>query len=253
MTERATRLFDARSFDGRLFDGRVSALVRRELAAYFQSPVAYVVGIVFLVTTASLFFSTFFLFDRAEMRAFFGLLPVLLALLMPALAMRQIAEERRRGTWEVLATLPVGITRILAAKFFALWITGTVLLVPTLFFVASVNMLGNLDPGPVAGGYLGAVLLTGAYSAVGLFASAVSRSETVALVTGLVIALLLSVLEGFLVLLPAAIVPFVQYLGTSYHFSGFTRGVVDSRSLVYFLSVIVVFLAIAHYRLTRER
>lgn len=234
-------------------DRRVSALVRRELAAYFQSPVAYVAAIVFLVTTASLFFSTFFLFNRVEMRSFFGLLPVLLALLMPALAMRQIAEERRRGTWEVLATLPIGITRILAAKFIAVWITGIALLIPTLLFVLSVRMLGDLDPGPVVGGYLGAILLTGAYGAIGLFASAVSRSETVALVVGLVIALFLAVLEGFLVLVPTPIVPFVQYFGASYHFAGFTRGIVDSRSLVYFLSVIMLFLAIAHYRLVRER
>lgn len=231
----------------------VAALVRRELAAYFQSPVAYVVGVVFLVTTASLFFSTFFLFDRVEMRQFFATLPLLLALLMPALAMRLIAEERRRGTWEVLTTLPVSTTRILLAKFIALWITGVALLVPTLFYVLSVSTLGRLDPGPVVGGYIGAILLAGVYAAIGLFASAVSRSETVALVFGLVLTLFLVILEGFLIFVPPAAVPFLQYLGVTWHFNGFTRGVIDSRSLVYFLSLGAFFLVLADYRLIRER
>lgn len=232
---------------------RVLPLVRRELAAYFQSPVAYVAGVVFLVASGSIFFSTFFLYDRTEMRQFFAMLPFLLALLMPALAMRLIAEERRRGTWEILVTLPVSVTRIVLAKFLALWITGIALLAPTLFFVLSVNTLGTLDPGPVLGGYIGAVFLVGAYGAVGVFASAISRSETVALVVGLVIALVLVILEGFLLLVPVQFVSMLQFLGTTYHFAGFTRGVVDTRSLIYFLSVIGFFLVLADYRLTRER
>ncbi|POR02009.1 ABC transporter [Alkalispirochaeta sphaeroplastigenens] len=234
-------------------DNRVRALLRRELAGYFQSPVAYVVGVVFLGASAALFFSTFFLVQRLEMRQFFSLLPLLLALLMPALAMRLIAEERRRGTWEVLATLPVGTARIVAAKFGALWLTGAALLVPTLFFALSLRLLGPLDPGPVAGGYLGALLLAGAYGAVGLWASAVARTETVALVTGTVVTLVLSLVEFFLVLLPGGLVPVVQYLGTTYHFSGFTRGVIDSRSLVYFFSLTLFFLVLAHHRLVQER
>ncbi|SIQ33015.1 ABC-2 type transport system permease protein [Alkalispirochaeta americana] len=234
-------------------DKRVRALLRRELAGYFQSPVAYVVAVVFLGASAALFFSTFFLVQRLEMRQFFSLLPLLLALLMPALAMRLVAEERRRGTWEVLATLPVGMVRIVAAKFCALWITGAALLVPTLVFVFSVQLLGRLDPGPVIGGYLGAVLLAGVYGAVGLWASAISRTETVALVTGSVVTLVLALAEFFLVLLPGGVVPVVQYAGTTYHFSGFTRGVVDSRSLVYFFSLILFFLVLAHHRLVRER
>lgn len=239
--------------NGRIGFAATTALVRRELAAYFQSPVAYVVGVVFLVASGSLFFSTFFLFDRAEMRQFFAVLPFLLALLMPALSMRLVAEERRRGTWEVLVTLPVSVSRILVTKFLALWITGASLLVPTLVFTVAVSRLGPIDPGPVIGGYGGAILLAGAYGAIGLFASAVCRSETVALVTGLVITITLVIVEGFLILIPPALVPFLQFLGTTYHFSGFTRGIIDSRSVLYFLSVIALFLGLADYRLARDR
>jgi ABC-2 type transport system permease protein len=229
------------------------ALYRRELSAFFQTPVAYVVGIVFLAVTATVFFSTFFLFDRAELRQFFGLLPVLLALLMPALAMRLVAEERRRGTWEILATLPVRNSDIVAAKFAAVATTGLFLLVPTLFFALTVNGLGRLDAGPVVGGYLGAVLLTAVYAAMGVWASAVARNETVALILGLVLALFFALLDGFLVLLPAAIVPVAEYLSLGYHYSGFARGLVDTRSVVYLLSLAVAFLGLARYRLEQLR
>ncbi|MFW5745733.1 MAG: ABC transporter permease, partial [Spirochaetota bacterium] len=113
------------------------ALFRRELNSFFQTPVAYVVGVVFLAASAALFFSFFFLFDRAEMRQFFRFLPLLLAVLMPALAMRVIAEERRRGMWEVVRTLPVRTSHIVLAKFAAVWVTGLFLLAPTVIFVGS--------------------------------------------------------------------------------------------------------------------
>ena len=230
-----------------------AALFRRELSSFFQTPVAYVVGIVFLAVTATLFFSVFFLFDRAEMRQFFGSLPVLLALLMPALAMRLVAEERRRGTWEVLSTLPVRNTDVVIAKFLAVWVTGLFLLLPTVIFAVTVAGFGRLDPGPVIGGYLGAALLAAAYGAVGVFASSVARNETVALILGLVIALGLSLLNSFLVLLPAAIVPVVEYLSVGYHFSNFSRGLVDTRSVIYLVTLTVAFLMFARQRLDQLR
>lgn len=229
------------------------ALFRRELSAFFQTPVAYVVGAVFLAVTASLFFSVFFLFERAEMRQFFGYLPLLLALLMPALAMRLVAEERRRGTWEILATLPVRNSEIILAKFLAVWVTGLFLLLPTLIFVVTVASFGPLDPGPVVAGYIGAILLVAVYAAVGVFASSIARNETIALVLGLGIALALVVIEAFLVLVPPGLVPFFEYLSLGYHFSSFTRGVVDTRSVIYLTSLTAGFLVLGRYRLDRLR
>lgn len=229
------------------------ALTRRELAGYFQTPVAYVVGAVFLAVTSTLFFSVFFLFERAELRQFFGLLPVLLALLMPALAMRLVAEERRRGTWEILATLPVSNTQIITAKFTALWLTGLFLLAPTLVLALTVGRFGPIDPGPVVGGYLGAALLVAVYGAAGIFASSVARNETVALIIGLVITLFLALLDGLIVLVPAKAVSLVQFFGTGYHFTGFTRGVVDTRSVVYLVSATLFFLVLTHQQLQRTR
>jgi len=229
------------------------ALFRKELSSYFQTPVAYIAGAIFLGVTASLFFSVFFLFDRVELRQFFNTLPLLLAILIPALSMRLIAEERRRGTWEILTTLPVRNIEIVLAKFFAVWVTGLFLLLPTLFFVFTVSSMGSLDPGPVAGGYVGAVLLSAVYSAIGIFASSVSRNETTALIAGLVLCLLFALLNSFLVLFPAPLVPLLEYLSIGYHFANFSQGIVDSRSIVYFLSMTAGFLMFSLYRLNLNR
>ncbi len=233
--------------------GAVRALYRREIKAYFETPVAWVVGVVFLVASSLLFFSVLFLFDRAELRQFFGNLPVILALLIPALAMRLIAEERRRGTYEILATLPLGTIDIVMAKFLALWTTGLFLLAPTILFALTVGALGRLDFGPVIGGYFGAILLVGVYAAIGVFASSVSRNETVALMLALVISLVFALLRSFLILIPAGLVPVIEYLSIAYHFDGFTRGILDSRSIVYLVSLGAFFLVLSERRLTTQR
>ena len=229
------------------------ALFVREIKAFFETPVAWVVAVIFLVTSALLFFSVVFLFDRAEMRQFFNNLPIILALVMPALAMRLIAEERRRGTYEILATLPLSTTDIVAAKFLALWVTGLFLLVPTLLFTVTIGVLGRLDAGPVLGGYFGAALLIGVFAAIGLFASSVSRSETVALMIGLVLSLFFVLLRTFLILIPAFLVPLFDYVSIGYHFDGFTRGIIDSRSIVYFATLSFLFLVLSERRLSSQR
>ncbi|MFW5850023.1 MAG: ABC transporter permease [Spirochaetota bacterium] len=229
------------------------ALFRRELNSFFQTPVAYVVGVVFLAASAALFFSFFFLFDRAEMRQFFRFLPLLLAVLMPALAMRVIAEERRRGMWEVVRTLPVRTSHIVLAKFAAVWVTGLFLLAPTVIFVGSAGLVGSIDPGPVIAGYLGAILLAAVYGAIGVFASSISRNETVALVVGLVISLVLGMLNQFVILFPGTVVSVLEFLSTGYHFDGFTRGVIDTRSVVYLLTLTAGFLILSRDQLDRQR
>ena len=229
------------------------ALFRRELSANFQTPVAYVAGAIFLAVTATLFFSLFFVFQRVEMRNFFSYLPILLAILMPALAMRVIAEEKRRGTWEILTTLPLNNTEIVIAKFAAIMTTGLFLLIPTLFFTLTVSLMGPLDPGPVVAGYIGAILLVGVYTAIGLFSSSVAGNETVALILGLVIALFFALLDVFLVLVPTPLVDLFEFLSIGYHFSGFSKGLIDSRSIIYLLSLIIGFLTLTQYRLNRQQ
>ena len=230
-----------------------SALFRRELSSFFQTPIAYVVGVIFLAVSAFLFFSVFFVYDRAEMRQFFGSLPLFMALVIPSLSMKLVAEERRRGTWEILSTLPVRNGEVVVAKFLAVWVTGLFFLLPTFFFAFTISIFGDLDLGPVFGGYLGAALLISAYAAIGVFSSSVARNETVALFTALVISLFFVLLQGFIVIVPTALVPLMEYLGITNHFNSFARGLIDSRSVVYLISLSVSFLILARYRLDRLR
>lgn len=231
---------------------RVAALYRRELGGFFQTPVAYVVAAIFAAANAAVFFAVFFLFDRTELRQFFAWLPLWLAFFMSPLAMRLLAEERRRGTIEILTTLPIGPGGIVAAKFCAAWTTGLFLLAPTLLLPFAVQVFGPLDPGPVVSGYLGAVLLTGLYAAVGLVSSAVAKHEAVALIFALLLSLALAFVQGLLVLLPGGVVDLVQFIGTSFHMDLFARGQIDVRSIVYMTSLTFVLLYATRMRLVAD-
>ncbi len=150
----------------------LSCIFRREFKVYFISPIAYVVIAVFLILTGWLFFSTFFLYNQAQMRDFFSLLPIIFSFMIPAVTMRLFSEEFNTGSYEIIATLPLKFTDIIAGKFLAAVAFVSVALVPTLSYAIFISFLGDLDWGPVIGGYIGAVLLGGAFSAVGIFASA---------------------------------------------------------------------------------
>ena len=150
---------------------RMARIAGRELRSFFFSPIAYIVIGVFLVVTGWFFFNTFFYHDRADLRELYKLLPLVLSFVIPAVTMRLFSEELRSGSYEVLATLPVGVLRIILGKFIAALIMVVVMLIPTLSYAIFASQMGDLDWGPVLGGYIGAVLLAGAYCAIGLFSS----------------------------------------------------------------------------------
>jgi ABC-2 type transport system permease protein len=218
-----------------------TAILSRELSAYFSSPVAYIVSGLFLVFSGILFISTFFLVNRAELRDFFGLLPVLLSFFIPALTMRLFAEEKRSGTIETLFTLPVSPFDAVMGKFLAALTFVAVMLLPTLAYVLTAAFLAYLDPGPVVGGYLGALLLAAGFSAVGLYASAVTKNQIVAFFVAFSICILLALVDRFLVLLPGPVVGFLEFFSAGHHFDAITRGIVDSRDILYFASLSVLF------------
>lgn len=222
-----------------------TVIARRELAAYFASPVAYIVVGLFLVFSGILFFSTFFLVNRAELRGFFGLLPVLFSFFVPALTMRLFAEEKRSGTEETLFTLPVSGFDAAFGKFAAALAFTAAMLVPTVAYVLTAATLGNLDPGPVLGGYAGALLLAAGFAAVGVFASAVTKNQIVAFFIAFSICILLALGDAFLILLPGPVVSFLEYLTAGYHFASISRGILDSRDVVYFASLTALFLWMA--------
>lgn len=219
----------------------VKHIFKREFKAYFVSPIAYIVISIFLLIMGWLFFSTFFLMGQASMTRFFQLLPITFAFIVPALTMRLFSEEMNVGTYEILLTLPVTFRDIIMGKFLGAVAFLGVMLSPTLIYAIFITTMGDLDWGPVIGGYLGAMLLAAAFTAIGLLASSLTRNQVVAFIIGMAICFSLTLLTDFLLyFLPDALVKTFQYFSANYHFQNIAKGVVDTRNILYFLSVMFI-------------
>ncbi|MGB4269543.1 MAG: ABC transporter permease, partial [Spirochaetota bacterium] len=173
-------------------------IAKKELSGYFSTPIGYIVISVFLVIAGFLFFSTFFLYGQAELRAYFELLPLLFAFVIPAITMRLFAEERNTGSFEMLVTLPLSTIQVVAGKILSATLFASIMISPTLVYAVSVAFVGSLDLGPVVGGYLGAVLLAAAYASIGVFASSMTKNQIVAFIIGFAICIVLSLITKFL-------------------------------------------------------
>ena len=215
-------------------------ILSKELKDYFISPIAYIVISIFLVVTGWFFFSTFFLYNQAEMRNFFSLLPITFAFVIPAVTMKLFSEEFNVGSYEILLTLPVSFKDIIFGKFLAGLLFMAAALLPTLSYPVCVSILGELDWGPVIGGYMGAILLAAAYTAIGLFASSLTRNQIIAFIVGTLICFSLTLIGTMLFFFPAPLLGVISYLGASDHFNNIAKGVIDSRDILYFLSVIFI-------------
>jgi len=217
----------------------IKHIFKKEYKAYFVSPIAYIVISVFLIIVGWLFFSTFFLERQASLTRLFTLLPITFAFVIPAVTMRLFSEEINIGSYEILHTLPVSNQEIIIGKFLAAVAFVGVMLAPTMVYAISTSFLGDLDWGPVIGGYLGAILLGGAFSAIGLMASSLTRNQVVAFIISMAICFSLTLMMDFvLFFLPNSIVGFFQYLSANFHFQNIAKGMIDSRDILYFLSVI---------------
>ena len=220
-------------------------IAKRELGAFFKSPVAYVVLALFLtVSGVMFFFGGFFVTGSASMEGYFGTMPILLLFICPAIAMRLIAEERGSGTIEMLLTFPVRDVEVVIGKYLAALGVLAVGLLLSLPFAITVSLLGPLDLGPVVGGYLGTLLLGGTYLAVGLLASAMTKNQVVAFIVGWAIGMALFILGWFASSAGPTLGPILQYASPAYHFSKITRGVIELRNIVYYLSAIGICLVL---------
>ena len=222
----------------------ITVILKRELYTWFNSFTAWLVTGLFLISTGLLFFSTFFIRQVATLRYFFSLLPILFSFFIPAITMRLFAEESRSGSLETLMTLPVSSAQAVAGKYLAAFISCAVMLLPTFSYALTAGMFGSPDAGPIVGGYLGALFLAAAYSAIGLFASASSKNQIVAFFIGFAICIILSIIDSFLILLPAGITNFLSFFSANTHFESISKGIIDSRDLLYFISITIIFLGL---------
>jgi len=219
---------------------QVANIASKEFRDYFISPIAYIVISIFLLVTGWFFFATFFLYNQADLRNFFNLLPTTLSFVIPAITMRLFSEERNVGSYETLLTLPVTFRDIILGKFCAAVLLVAVMLLPTIFYAVCITAIGSLDWGPVIGGYLGALLLGAAFSAIGLFASSLTRNQIIAFIVAMAICFLLTTIDRMLFFFPQATLAVLGYLGAASHFQNIAKGIIDSRDIIYFLSVVFI-------------
>jgi gliding motility-associated transport system permease protein len=226
---------------------------RREIRTYFNSPVAYIVVTVFTVITGYLFFTQLFLEKQAELRQLFSFMPFLFMFMVPAVTMRLLADERSSGTLELLSTMPVRDWEVVVGKFLAALALVCTAVGLTLVFAITVRLLGPLDRGPAIGGYIGLVLMGGAFVAIGVMCSAFTRNSIVAFIAAFGISFALYLFGKLTQFMPEALQPVVSFLSIDGHFDNISRGVIDTRDVVYYLSVIAACLLLATTSLDSRR
>jgi ABC-2 type transport system permease protein len=220
----------------------IAILCKKELKGYFDSPIAYIVITIFLLITGWFFFSDLFLVNQASLRNLFGIVPFIFMFFVPAVTMRLLSEEKRSGTIELLLTLPVRDYEIILGKFLSGLILISVAVILTLVYTLTLSGLGDLDAGSVAAGYIGLIFLGATYLSVGVFTSSLTQNQIVAFITSFLIIFVLFMLNKVLIFVPSFLASFFEYLSVDYHFSNISRGVIDSRDVIYYLSLICLFL-----------
>ena len=224
----------------------VAAVLKRELASYFATPVAYVFIVIFLVlaSTFTFYLGNFYERGQADLEAFFTFHPWLFLFLVPALSMRLWAEERKSGSIELLMTLPIEVWQAVLGKFLAAWIFTGIAIALTFPIWLTVNYLGSPDNGVILAAYFGSFLMAGGFLAVGACISATTKNQVIAFILSVVacFALLLAgfdlVLDAFSAWAPQAVVDAVASLSFLTHFASISKGVIDLRDLVYFALLI---------------
>jgi len=228
------------------------AVFKRELFSFLSSMVAYItIGIFLLVSGLLLWFfpdTSVLDYGYAELDGFFSLVPYLFMFLIPAITMRSFAEERREGTFELLITRPIQIWQIIVAKYLASMVLVLFALIPTLVYYYSISKLGfpegNIDSGSVIGSYIGLFLLGATFTSIGIFSSALTKNQVIAFVISA--ALCAFAFLGFdyssQIATFQSIENIIRNLGINQHYTSISRGVLDTRDLIYFISFSVLFL-----------
>jgi ABC-2 type transport system permease protein len=222
----------------------IMAIFKKEFKTYFLSPIAYIFITVYLITTTFLFFQGFFLINQADMRGYFDLLPWVFLFFVPAITMRSWAEERKVKTLELLLTWPVSDVEVVAGKFLASFALLCIVVLLSVSIPITIAILGHPDMGQIVAQYIGALLLGAAYLAIGLWVSSMTENQIVAFIVGVVVTFVLFIIGNpfITMVIPSFFVPVFTFMGLGNHFESISRGVLDSRDIVYYLSVIGFFL-----------
>jgi len=239
-------------------------IFRKEINAFFSSLIGYIVVGVFLTIMGLIMFvfpdTSLLNYNYATLDQLFDIAPMVFTFLIPAVTMRSFAEEQQSGTIELLATRPLTDLQIVLGKFTASWALVLFALLPTLLYYYTVHQLGsppgNLDSGAIAGSYIGLALLAGAFTAIGVFASSLTNNQIASFVLATFLCFVFHWGFWFISKLPVfvgKVDDIVQMIGIDYHYASISRGVIDTRDVIYFLSVIAVFVAMTVTSLERRK
>ncbi|MFD1096233.1 gliding motility-associated ABC transporter permease subunit GldF [Salegentibacter chungangensis] len=236
------------------------AILNKEIQSFFSSPIGYLVIGIFLVASGLFLFvftGDYNILDNgfADIKPFFNLAPWIFIFLIPAISMKSFAEEKRQGTMEILFTKPIGLWQLITGKFLGAFILVSLAILPTLLYVLTIDQLGdpvgNFDLGATMGSYFGLLFLAACYTAIGIFSSSLSSNQIVAFIIAVFLCFLsYFAFEGLAGLGVIGNSSYgLEYLGLSYHYRSISRGVVDTRDLIYFMSIIVLFLKATQLKL----
>jgi len=231
----------------------ILTLIWKEWRCAIDTPLAYVVATAFLLAAGFFFGNSLFLIGQAEMRGYFTWLPILFMFFIPALCMRLLADEQRLGTFELLCTLPVTMGQLVLGKFLGIWLQLSLLLLMTLFYPLSLSLIGAIDVGQIAVSYVAAWLLAGAYAAICLFASSLSKNAVVAYIIGFGGLLLIFLMGQILLQFSASFQNTMQMFSPIQHYQSMLRGIVGLDNLMCMLAIIVVFISATIFQLERRR
>lgn len=235
------------------------AILKKELNSFFASPIGYLVIAVFLVVNGLflwVFNGDFNILNAgfADLNSFFFIAPWFFLFLVPAITMRSFSDEFRSGTIEILKTKPITDWQIVIGKYFGALILITLALIPTLIYVYSIiqlgNPIGNIDIGSIIGSYVGLLFLASAYTAIGLFTSSISQNQIVSFIVAIFISFF--IFYGFEALADLGISETLRQFGMHAHFESIGRGIIDTRDIIYFVSVAIFFLFISKLKLEIE-
>ncbi len=235
---------------------KIWIITKRELASFFDSLIAYIMIILFLGLSGFftwLFGNTIFLINQASLQVFFGISYWTLFFFIPAITMRSLAEENRSGTIELLSTKAVSDWDIVMGKFLSNLLLVAIALVSTLPYYITVASLGNIDHGATVGGYLGLLLISAMYISIGLFASSLTSNQIVAFLLALLIGIFFHILADIMASsFTGNLGSIFDYLSARTHYESLSRGVFDTRDLIYYLTFIFLGLMLSETMLSRR-
>lgn len=228
-------------------------IFKRELKAYFNSPIAYIVISVFLLISGWFFTSNLFLIGQASLRGAFGIIPFIFVFLTPAITMGLLSEEKKSGSIELLTTMPVLDWEIILGKYLASVVLLVTAVLFTLPYFITIALLGDPDGGVEIASYIGLILMGCAYLSIGVLGSSISENQVVAFIISFIIVFILFLMDKFLDFVPVFLSGILEYISIGYHFNNISRGVIDSRDIIYYLSLIFCMLLLAKFVLESRK